>query len=138
MGVEALGTAVLVFVIFALVDHRNEARPLWLTPFFIGFTVAVLISIFAPITQAGWNPARDFGPRIVAFLAGWGDVAIPGPRNGFWIYIVGPLLGGPIGAALYDLVLRPAHRDTEDFPAAVALAGLQAEVADPVEVDGTR
>jgi glycerol uptake facilitator-like aquaporin len=68
----------------------------------------VLISLFAPITQAGWNPARDFGPRVVAFLAGWGDIAIPGPRNGFWVYIVGPLVGGPIGAAVYDLALRPA------------------------------
>ncbi len=134
MGVEALGTAVLVFVIFALVDHRNEARPMWMTPFFIGFTVAVLISIFAPLTQAGWNPARDFGPRIVAFLAGWGDVAIPGPRNGFWIYIVGPLIGGPIGAFLYDTLLRPGQRETIDFPDEVALANLQA--ADPLEVDG--
>ena len=71
-------------------------------------TVAVLIALFAPITQAGWNPARDFGPRIVAYFAGWEDIAIPGPRDGFWIYIIGPLIGGPIGAALYDFVLRPA------------------------------
>ncbi|MEX2446178.1 MAG: MIP/aquaporin family protein [Dehalococcoidia bacterium] len=106
-GVEALGTAVLVFMIFALVDRRNEARPAWLVPFFIGFTVAVLISLFAPITQAGWNPARDFGPRLVAFAAGWGEVAIPGPRAGFWVYIVGPLVGGPLGAAVYDYVIRP-------------------------------
>jgi len=107
-AVEALGTGVLVFMIFALTDGRSAARPQWLAPFFIGFTVAALISLFAPITQAGWNPARDFGPRIVAFLAGWGDVAIPGPRGGFWVYIVGPLVGGPIGAAIYDAVIAPA------------------------------
>lgn len=107
-GVEALGTGILVFIIFALVDRRNARRPSsQITPFFIGFTVAVLISLFAPITQAGWNPARDFGPRIVAALAGWGEIAIPGPRNGFWVYIVGPLVGGPIGAALYELLIRP-------------------------------
>jgi len=107
-GVEALGTGILVFMIFALTDGRNAARPHWLAPFFIGFTVAVLISLFAPITQAAWNPARDLGPRIVAFLAGWGDVAIPGPRNGFWVYIVGPLVGGPVGAAIYDAVIGPS------------------------------
>lgn len=107
-AVEALGTAILVFMIFALVDSRNGISPGGMTPFFIGFTVAVLISLFAPITQAGWNPARDFGPRIVAFLAGWDDIAIPGPRGGFWVYIVGPLIGGPVGAALYDALLRPA------------------------------
>ena len=108
VGVEALGTAVLVFMIFALTDPRNgggPARYLW--PFLIGFTVAALISLFAPITQAAWNPARDFGPRIVAFLAGWEEIAIPGPRNGFWVYIAGPLIGGSIGAAAYDLLVRP-------------------------------
>ena len=104
LGVEALGTAILVAMIFALIDPRNGVAP-GLAPFFIGFTVAVLISVFAPITQAGWNPARDFGPRLVAFAAGYGDVAIPGPLGGFWIYIAGPLIGGPTGAALYDLLL---------------------------------
>lgn len=100
--VEALGTAVLVFVIFALTDPRNrDAPPSGLVPFFIGFTVAVLISVFAPITQAGWNPARDFGPRIVAALAGWGSIAIPGPDGGFWVYILGPLVGGPLGGLAY-------------------------------------
>ncbi|MBI4202319.1 MAG: aquaporin family protein [Chloroflexi bacterium] len=108
-AVEGLGTAILVFMIFALVDRRNTALPAkYLAPPLIGFTVAVLISLFAPLTQAGWNPARDFGPRIVAFFAGWGEVAIPGPRWGFWAYIAGPLVGGPIGAALYDLLIRRA------------------------------
>jgi len=105
-GVEAFGTGILVFVIFALIEPRNRTRARLLAPFFIGFTVAVLISLFAPITQAGWNPARDFGPRIVAYLAGWEDIAIPGPRNGFWVYIVGPMLGGTIGGFLYDRLIR--------------------------------
>jgi glycerol uptake facilitator protein len=107
MGIEAFGTAVLAFMIFALTDPRNGARPAWLAPFFIGFTVAALISLFAPATQAGWNPARDFGPRIVAFFAGWGEVAIPGPRAGFWVYIVGPMIGAPLGGLIYDRVIRP-------------------------------
>jgi glycerol uptake facilitator-like aquaporin len=109
MLVEALGTGVLVFVIFALSDPDNTAAPApMLVPFFIGFTVAVLISLFAPVTQAGWNPARDFGPRLVALLAGFGSVAIPGPQGGFWIYIVGPLLGGPFGGLLYERVVGPS------------------------------
>jgi glycerol uptake facilitator protein len=108
MLVEALGTAILVLVIFALSDPHNTAGPPpTLVPFFVGFTVAVLISLFAPITQAGWNPARDFGPRLVALLAGYGSIAIPGPQGGFWIYIVGPLLGAVVGGALYERLIGP-------------------------------
>ena len=115
--VEGFGTAILVLVIFALTDRRKAALPTRdLAPLMIGFTVAVLISVLAPITQAGWNPARDFGPRIVAFFAGWGSVAIPGPSAGFWVYIVGPLVGGPLGAAVHEFLLRPRFRqgDTEE------------------------
>ena len=103
--VEGFGTAVLVLVIFALTAPGNTAIPKAnLVPFFIGFTVAVLISLFAPLTQAGWNPARDFGPRIVAYALGWGSIAIPGPVGGFWVYIVGPMIGGPLGGLIWTLL----------------------------------
>lgn len=106
--VEGFGTAILVLVIFALTDRRTAGiTTRAFTPFLIGFTVAVLISLFAPLTQAGWNPARDFGPRVVAYFAGWDSIAIPGPSSGFWVYIVGPLIGGPLGAAAHELILRP-------------------------------
>lgn len=103
--IEAWGTAILLFMIFMATDKRQKAVPPGSAPFIIAFTVSVLIAVYAPITQAGWNPARDFGPRIVAAICGWGEYAIPGPRNGFWVYILGPLIGGPIGGALYDLLL---------------------------------
>jgi glycerol uptake facilitator protein len=107
-AVEALGTFLLVLVIFALTDPDNAAAPdPTLVPLIVGATVAVLIAVFAPITQAGWNPARDFGPRIAALLAGYGSIALPGPQGGFWIYVVGPLIGGPLGALLYERGLRP-------------------------------
>merc|ERR1712023_592311 len=100
---------ILMFLILALTDPRNPSRPPpGMAPFFIGFTVAVLISVLAPLTQAGFNPARDFGPRIIAALSGWGLVAIPGPRDGFLVYIFGPIIGAPIGACLYDFLIAPA------------------------------
>ncbi len=108
-AVEAVGTGILVLMIFALVDRRNTSLPVkYLAPVFIGLTVAMIISMLAPLTMGGWNPARDFGPRLVAFFAGWGEVAIPGPSGGFWAYIVGPLVGGPLGAAVYEFLIRPA------------------------------
>ena len=113
--VEGFGTAVLVLVIFALTSPRNTDKPSAnLAPFFIGFTVAALISLFAPLTQAGWNPARDFGPRLVAFVLGWGRVAIPGPEGGFWVYIVGPLVGGPLGGLVWHLTAE--RRNANSYP----------------------
>lgn len=108
--IEMFGTAVFMFLIMSLTSpalpqsFRDNAAP-----FFIGFSVAALMSLFAPITQGCLNPARDFGPRVVAAMAGWGKVAIPGPQSGFWIYIVGPMLGAPIGAAIFDLFLETAY-----------------------------
>jgi glycerol uptake facilitator protein len=107
-GVEAFGTALLVVTIFALTDARNPRRLApGLIPPTIGLTVAGLISVFAPLTQAGWNPARDLGPRFVALLAGFGPIALPGPREGFWVYIVGPLIGGVLGGVFYERVMAP-------------------------------
>jgi glycerol uptake facilitator protein len=107
---EVLGTLLLALAVFALTDERNAAAPAArLAPVFIGLTVAVLISVIAPLTQACFNPARDFGPRLFAFLAGWGSIAIPGPRGGFFtVYILAPTLGAVAGAGLYLRLLRPA------------------------------
>ena len=105
--IEGWATGILVFVIFAFTDPRNttvgSGKHKVSVPILIGATVMVLISLYGPLTQAGLNPARDFGPRAFAALAGWGTIAIPGPRCGFWAYIAGPLVGGLIGGALYDL-----------------------------------
>ena len=96
---EMVGTAMLAFLICALTRDRNAARPsAGTTPLFIGLSVAAIISVIAPLTQAGLNPARDFGPRVVSYFLGWGEIAIPGPRGGWLtVYIVAPLLGAVLG-----------------------------------------
>ena len=107
-AIEGFGTAILAFVVFSVFDRRNAALPNQaLAPLIVGLTVAILIGVFGPLTHAGWNPVRDFGPRIVGFFAGWGSVAIPGVTSGFWAYIVGPLIGAPIGAAVHEFLLKP-------------------------------
>ena len=106
MLAEAAGTALLLLSIFALTDPKNSSRPApALTPLCIGVTVGLIILLVAPLTQAGLNPARDFGPRLFSYFAGWGRVAIPGPHGGFFVvYILGPLLGGLCGGGLYQWV----------------------------------
>ena len=113
---EVLGTMILALVVFAVTDPRNpSAPPAGLAAVFIGLTVAALISVIAPLTQACFNPARDFGPRLFAFFAGWGAVALPGPRGaGFLtVYIIAPMLGAIIGGGLYCRILR-SHSDLND------------------------
>jgi len=103
MGAEVIGTAFLAFFIFAVTDPSNRGRPHGtLFASFIGLTVTIVICIIAPLTQAALNPARDLGPRLFAWLAGWGRIAIPGPRAGFFtVYILSPVLGALAGAATY-------------------------------------
>lgn len=106
---EWLGTTILALVVFALTDPRNAAAPLSrLAPVFIGLTVTALICVLAPLTQACFNPARDFGPRVFAFFAGWGSIALPGPRGlGFLtVYILAPIVGALSGGGLYTLWLH--------------------------------
>jgi glycerol uptake facilitator protein len=118
---EGLGTLILGLAVFALTDERNSATPTGrLAPVFIGLTVAILIAVIAPLTQACFNPARDFGPRVFAALAGWGPIALPGPRGSgfFTVYIVAPVLGAMAGGGLYTRLLRPCiaaekRKDTE-------------------------
>jgi glycerol uptake facilitator protein len=109
---EVLGTAILAFVVFAVTDTRNPGRPAdGQAPIFIGLTVSALISVLAPLTQACFNPARDFGPRLVAALNGWGAIALPGTADLGWltVYIVAPILGALAGAAIYEFVIRPEY-----------------------------
>ena len=108
---EALGTLILALVVFAVTDPRNSAAPAGrLAPVFIGLTVAVLIVVVAPLTQACFNPARDFGPRVFAALAGWGRVALPGPRGAgtYTVYLLAPIVGAVAGGGFYRYLIQPA------------------------------
>lgn len=102
---EMIGTAMLAFLISALTHPRNVARPTPAgTAVIIGLGVAAIISVVAPLTQAGLNPARDFGPRLVSYFLGWDQIAIPGPRGGwFTVYILAPVLGALIGGGLFRM-----------------------------------
>jgi len=109
---EVLGTMILAFVVFAVTDSRNPGSPATGTaPVFIGLAVSALISVIAPLTQACFNPARDFGPRLFAYFAGWGTIALPGFSDLGWltVYIIAPTTGAVLGGGLYDFVIRPAH-----------------------------
>lgn len=106
---QIVGTAFLVMLIAALIDLRNRAVNANLGPLVIGFVVGAIGISFGANAGYAINPARDFGPRLLAWIAGWEDIALPGNgdwfSNYFWIPIVGPLIGGVIGILIYDLFI---------------------------------
>lgn len=106
---EAVGTFVLVTMIFSLTEGCNLGRPDdALAPFFIGLTVTIIISILAPLTQAGLNPARDLSPRLFSMLAGWGKAALPDQNFGFLtIYCLAPIIGGSLASLVFTRIIEP-------------------------------
>ena len=104
---QVVGTMFLVLLVAAVIDLRNSAVKANLGPLVVGFAVAAIGISFGANAGYAINPARDFGPRLFAWVAGWGDVALPGTVNGsfswyFWVPILGPLVGGIIGIFVYD------------------------------------
>jgi glycerol uptake facilitator protein len=118
---EFVGTALLVGLIFAIVDGRNQPVQGNLNPLIIGFVVVAIGYSFGLNTGYAINPARDFGPRLFISLVGGGSAAFP--ANYWWIPIIAPLVGGAVGGMIYDFIL---HKVLEARAASVAAAEKEA------------
>lgn len=101
-------TAFLIFGIFAVTEQYNEMAPQANSgALIIGLIVAAIGASMGYLEAWAINPARDLGPRIFAYIAGWGPQAFPSPGNYWWVPIVGPLIGGVVGGAAYQYLVRP-------------------------------
>jgi len=105
---ELIGTFLLVWAIMgAAVNPRSNAD--W-APWMIGATLGMAVMIIGPLTGAGFNPARAFGPAVVGDSFG---------EAGKWIlaYVVGPVVGALLAGIGYtQLVLRPRGEDPGERP----------------------
>lgn len=102
---QIIGTALLLLMIFAITDERNQP-PAHLGPVMIGLVVVVIGMSFGGMHGYAINPARDFGPRLFTAVAGFKNNGLTDGSLVFWVPIVGPLLGGVLGAAVYDFGVR--------------------------------
>jgi len=105
IATEIIITAILVICILGIVEDRVPSAAN-LAPIAIGFVVAALVGLFAPIEMASLNPARDFGPRIWMLIIGYGSNAIPGPNFNIIVTTVFPFVGGLLGAWIYDTFIH--------------------------------
>ncbi len=109
---QVLGTAILLFIIFALTDARNQPSGI-LTPILVGLAVVAIGISFGKLHGYAINPARDFGPRLFVTLAGFRNNGLMDGTLIFLVPILGPLLGGVLGGWLYDRAIGRTLMDTE-------------------------
>ena len=104
---QIIGTAILLFVILAIVDARNISPAGNMAPFIIGLLVVGIGMAWGTLAGYAINPARDFGPRVASALTGYGTDAFKDQWGDpyFWVPIVGPIIGGLVGGLLYELLI---------------------------------
>lgn len=108
---QVIGTAILLLLIFAVTDLLNTPPGANLAPFIIGLIVVAIGMAWG--TDAGYaiNPARDFGPRLASYITGYGTAWRDQYGDLYWwVPIVGPFVGGVLGAAIYHFLITPILR----------------------------
>lgn len=95
-----------MFAILALGDENNGASRGAMNPLLIGIVIAVIGSSLGPLTGFAMNPARDFGPKLFSYIAGW-EHALSGAKATpyFIVPIIAPICGACFGAWLYPVLI---------------------------------
>ncbi|NP_001082310.1 aquaporin [Xenopus laevis] len=106
---QVIATAALLICILAILDEANNAAPRGLQPFLIG--IMVLLVGLAMGFNCGYpiNPARDLAPRFFTAIAGWGSEVFSAGGHWWWVPVLGPLVGGVVGAVIYEVFIEFHH-----------------------------
>jgi MIP family channel proteins len=107
MVAEAVGTFILVWAIVGVAVNPRAAKD-W-AALTIGGALGLGVMVIAPLTGAGFNPARSFGPALVANeFGGFDDFLL--------VYVVGPVVGGLIAALVYfNVIMAPGAAEPRDM-----------------------
>ena len=103
---QVIGTALLLLLIFAITDERNMPPGANLSALMIGLVVVAIGMSFGGMHGYAINPARDLGPRLFTVVAGFRNNGMTDGSHAWWVPIAAPLLGGLVGAAVYEFGLR--------------------------------
>src|SRR5580765_5544878 len=110
---QIVGTALLVGVIFGITDERNTPPPKGLAPIAVGLLVLLIGATYGLNAGYAINPARDFGPRLFTFIAGWGSGVFTAGNAWWWVPIVGPMIGGVLGGGVYRWAIESRRGNEE-------------------------
>jgi glycerol uptake facilitator protein len=103
---QVIGTALLLLFIFAITDEFNMPPGANMAPLMIGLVVVAIGMSFGAMHGYPINPARDFGPRLFTVLAGFRNNGLTDGNRVWWVPVLAPLVGGVLGAAVYDFGIR--------------------------------
>ncbi|HEY6552282.1 MAG TPA: MIP family channel protein [Vicinamibacteria bacterium] len=106
---QIVGTALLLAVVFALGDSRNQSPAPGTGPVMVGLLVVVIGMAFGFNAGYAINPARDLGPRVFTYLAGWGGPVFTAGNGWWWVPLVAPPLGAVLGGFVYDACIGKRH-----------------------------
>ncbi|MEP9381102.1 MIP/aquaporin family protein [Nocardioides sp. KR10-350] len=104
---QVVGTAILVFVVFAVTTELNNPPLANLGPVIVGLLVVGIGMAWGANAGYAINPARDFGPRLASLITGYGGAMRD--QHGdlyFWLPIVAPLVGGLVGGGAFKLLVE--------------------------------
>ena len=80
----------------------------------VGAAVIAIGMSFGGLHGYAINPARDFGPRLLTVVAGFTHNGLTDGTNQFWVPILGPIVGGLLGVAAYDLFIGRSLADSKN------------------------
>ncbi len=109
---QVIGTALLLLLVLAITDEFNAPPGANLAPLMIGLVVVAIGMSFGGMHGYPINPARDLGPRLFITLAGFHNNGLTDGAKVWWVPVVAPLVGGLVGAALYDFGIRRFLRNS--------------------------
>ena len=92
----------MLYLILASVNHLTKNKVKFLIPIVIAFLVVTIGMCFGGLHGYAINPARDFGPRLMVTIMGFSNNGLTDGSFIFLVPIIGPLLGGALGAMAYD------------------------------------
>ncbi|KAJ8273543.1 hypothetical protein GJAV_G00102800 [Gymnothorax javanicus] len=140
---QVIGTGMLLLCILAIGDRRNTSVPPEMAAVLVGLAVLAIGVSMGVNCGYALNPARDLGPRLYTYIAGWGDQVFRAGEGWWWVPLVAPCVGAVVGSLVYVLLIEAHHPEldldqekadqcqTMDNKLALELEGVQLDLNAP-------